>query len=167
MLLPDICRRVGAQTLLIPLIDMYSPAWHLSSLSGPPSPVFLLLLSPFLLRHQSTDSQPRHATMAWEDISFPQEDIPEWQRLQKILQSNLDLLSCLNWEVMLCQTELTTYHSLCLPSLHLGTHHSSSEISGCQNPTHQVYINISAEQFDKIKQRWRWHNLGPSNSTFW
>lgn len=32
MLLPNICRRVGAQTLLIPLIDMYSPA-DISALS--------------------------------------------------------------------------------------------------------------------------------------
>lgn len=119
----------GRCPLLLETLDaacLHSPGWYLSPPSGPSSPVSLPLLPLLLLRHPVYWSQPRHATITWENISLSWEDIPEWervgkrgQRLQKVPPSNADLFSGLRWELLLCQTEPTTYHSLCFPCLHL------------------------------------------------
>lgn len=143
---------------------MCFPAWHLNPLSRHPSQAFRPLRSLCLLRYQSTDSHPKHATISWENVSIPWKDIlvcgESGQKKGKDCKNspqNPGLLSCLNWEPLLCQKELTTYHSLGLPSLQLGYIILLIEISIYQNPTHQMYISTLAEQFDKLWQRWRWH----------
>lgn len=108
-------------------------SWVTSQLSRWPSQPSLPAPSPFapsqapspLVSTKACHSYLKNVSVSWEDV-------PEWgdggQKRAKIAKRtplphppchNADLLSGFKWELLFCETELTTYRRLCFPCLHL------------------------------------------------
>lgn len=171
-----LCRKVGAQLLLThfrrPLTDAYSPAWHPSPRSGPPSQAFRPLLSLFLLRYQSTSSQPKHATISWENVTVPWEDIlmGEWAKEGKDCKNSPEksMFAFMPQLRTIALSKRTDYLPLPVSPISTTLVHIIPllEISSCQNPTHQNVHQYFGRAIWQTLAEMKMTHLWSSNSIF-
>lgn len=162
----------SAHTFSVPLTDAYSPAWHPSPRSGPPSQAFRPLLSLFLLRSKSTSSQPKHATISWENVTVPWEDIlmGEWAKEGKDCKNSPEksMFAFMPQLRTIGLSKRTDYLPLPVSPISTTLVHIIPllEISSCQNPTHQNVHQYFGRAIWQTLAEMKMTHLWSSNSIF-